>query len=47
MTSNPKTVTADLLVKHCLETYRITRLLVSDDVNRPVGHIHDLVTLGM
>jgi arabinose-5-phosphate isomerase len=50
MTANPKTVSADLLAKHCLEileTYRITQLLVCDPDHRPVGliHIHDLVTL--
>lgn len=52
MTANPKTVSADLLAKSCLEileTYRITQLLVCDQNNRPVGlvHIHDLVSLGL
>jgi len=52
MTANPKTVSADLLAKNCLEileTYRITQLLVCDHDNRPVGlvHIHDLVSLGL
>ncbi len=52
MTANPKTVSADLLAKNCLEileTYRITQLLVCDADNRPVGlvHIHDLVTQGL
>jgi arabinose-5-phosphate isomerase len=52
MTANPKTVTAELLAKHCLEileTYRITQLLVCDSDNRPVGlvHIHDLVSQGL
>lgn len=52
MTANPKTVTPDLLAKHCLEileSYRITQLLVCDSDNHPVGliHIHDLVSLGL
>ena len=52
MTANPKTVSADLLAKQCLEileTWRITQLIVCDEKKRPVGivHIHDLVTLGL
>ncbi|NTV02500.1 MAG: KpsF/GutQ family sugar-phosphate isomerase [Chlorobiaceae bacterium] len=52
MTPEPKTVSPDLLAKHCLEileTYRITQLMVCDSDNHPVGliHIHDLVSLGM
>lgn len=52
MTANPKTVSADLLAKECLEileTWRITQLMVCDEDKRPVGivHIHDLVSLGM
>jgi arabinose-5-phosphate isomerase len=52
MTADPKTVTAELLAKNCLEileTYRITQLLVCDSENRPVGlvHIHDLVSQGL
>ena len=52
MTAEPKTVTPELLAKHCLEileTYRITQLMVCNADNRPVGlvHIHDLVSLGL
>ena len=52
MTSNPKTVSADMMAKACLElleTWRITQLMVCDEEKRPVGivHIHDLVTLGL
>ncbi len=52
MTENPKTVTPDTLAKECLdilETYRITQLIVCDNLQRPVGlvHIHDLITLGL
>jgi arabinose-5-phosphate isomerase len=52
MTSQPKTVTADMMAKACLElleTWRITQLIVCDEKKRPVGivHIHDLVTLGL
>ena len=52
MTSHPKTVTADMMAKACLElleTWRITQLMVCDKEKCPVGivHIHDLVTLGL
>ena len=52
MTSHPKTVTADMMAKACLElleTWRITQLMVCDKERCPVGivHIHDLVTLGL
>jgi arabinose-5-phosphate isomerase len=52
MTPNPKTVTADMMAKACLElleTWRITQLIVCDEERCPVGivHIHDLVTLGL
>lgn len=52
MTPNPKTVSAELMAKKCLElleTHRITQLMVCDKDKRPVGivHIHDLVTLGL
>jgi len=52
MSPNPKTVSADMKAKACLElleTWRITQLMVCDAEQRPVGivHIHDLVTLGL
>jgi arabinose-5-phosphate isomerase len=52
MTPKPKTVSADMMAKACLElleTWRITQLMVCDEEKRPVGivHIHDLVTLGL
>ncbi len=52
MTPNPKTVSAEMMAKACLElleTWRITQLMVCDKDKRPVGivHIHDLVTLGL
>ncbi|HHE31931.1 MAG TPA: KpsF/GutQ family sugar-phosphate isomerase [Chlorobaculum parvum] len=52
MTPNPKTVSADLMAKECLElleTHRITQLLVCDTDKHPAGivHIHDLVSLGL
>jgi arabinose-5-phosphate isomerase len=52
MTPNPKTISADILAKQCLEileTWRITQLMVCDEKHCPVGivHIHDLVTLGL
>lgn len=52
MTGNPKTVSADMMAKECLElleTWRITQLMVCDEEQKPVGlvHIHDLVSLGL
>lgn len=52
MTANPKTVSADMMAKECLElleTWRITQLMVCDEEQKPVGlvHIHDLVSLGL
>ncbi|MGE5398953.1 MAG: KpsF/GutQ family sugar-phosphate isomerase [Ignavibacteriales bacterium] len=52
MTKNPKTIKGDFLASFALqymENFKITSLIVTDDLNRPVGiiHLHDLVKLGL
>jgi arabinose-5-phosphate isomerase len=52
MTKNPKTIKPEYLASFALqfmENYKITSLVVIDDLNKPVGivHLHDLVELGL
>lgn len=52
MTKNPKTIKKDFLASFALqymENYKITSLVVTDEMNRPEGilHLHDLVKLGL
>ncbi len=52
MTKNPKTIKPEYLASFALqfmENYKITSLVVIDDLKKPVGivHLHDLVELGL
>jgi arabinose-5-phosphate isomerase len=52
MTTNPKTIDKNMLAVQALkvmETFKITQLIVVDDVHHPVGvlHLHDLVEAGL
>lgn len=52
MTKSPKTIQPDTLASFALtqmEKYKITSLIVIDNLNKPIGivHLHDLVKLGL
>lgn len=52
MTRGPKTIKPEYLASFALQTmenYKITSLIVTDEINKPVGiiHMHDLVKLGL
>jgi arabinose-5-phosphate isomerase len=52
MSRNPKTISQDILAAEALgimETYKITSLVVTNDLNQPVGiiHIHDILRAGV
>ncbi len=52
MTSNPKVMKDSYLASFALQTmenFKITTLIIVDDLNKPVGiiHLHDLVNLGI
>lgn len=52
MTKKPKVLKENYLASFALqqmENYKITTLVITDDVNKPVGiiHLHDLINLGL
>jgi len=52
MTSNPKVLQEDYLASFALqqmENFKITSLVITNDMNEPVGiiHLHDLINLGL
>lgn len=52
MTKNPKVMKEDFLASFALqqmENFKITSLIITDDVNKPIGiiHLHDLINLGL
>ncbi len=52
MTSNPKSITKDVLASFALQTmenFKITSLIVADENKKPIGiiHLHDLINLGL
>ena len=52
MTRNPKIMKEDYLASFALqqmENFKITSLIITDDVNKPIGiiHLHDLINLGL
>jgi arabinose-5-phosphate isomerase len=52
MSTRPKTIARDMLAAealHLMETYKITSLVVADELKRPVGvlHIHDILRAGV
>lgn len=52
MTSNPKVLQEDYLASFALqqmENFKITSLVITNDMNKPVGiiHLHDLINLGL
>jgi arabinose-5-phosphate isomerase len=52
MTKNPKVIKDDRLASFALqqmENYKITSLIVVDDLKKPIGivHLHDLINLGL
>jgi arabinose-5-phosphate isomerase len=52
MSKNPKTITHDILAAqalHIMETFKITSLVVIDQIRKPIGiiHIHDILRAGV
>lgn len=52
MSKNPKTITQDMLAAqalHIMETFKITSLVVIDQIRKPTGiiHIHDILRAGV
>lgn len=52
MTSNPKSITKDVLASFALQTmenFKITSLIVADENKKPIGvvHLHELINLGL
>lgn len=52
MSKNPKVIKPDTLASYALqmmENYKITSLIITNDINQPIGiiHLHDLINLGL
>ncbi len=52
MTNNPKVMKENYLASFALqqmENFKITTLIITDDINKPIGiiHLHDLINLGL